>query len=172
MKAVPLASAALAFVVHRFSDTVGKDAGRVFHAQHHVQQSQGLPSGNGPLYPAALGRVGTRLMSPLRTRVSPFSLVFRFVPLDCDGRIGEVLERAFEDAGFGLTSTGLYIGIDPLGNRRVGPQGSAQRSGPGDVADHRLDSGAGIFAGCLAQLYGWAGLSRTRSVTRGALQSL
>jgi hypothetical protein len=34
MKAVPLASAALASVVHRFPDTIGEDAGRVVSLQH------------------------------------------------------------------------------------------------------------------------------------------
>jgi hypothetical protein len=58
MKAVPLASAALASVVHRFPDTVGKDAGRVVSLQHEAPATRtasgrtGLAIRNAAVRPA------------------------------------------------------------------------------------------------------------------------
>jgi hypothetical protein len=65
MKAVPLASAALASVVHRFPDTIGKDAGRVVSLQHLASSKPGPPAGRlawptrtPPLLTALDSRVG------------------------------------------------------------------------------------------------------------------
>jgi hypothetical protein len=52
MKAVPLASAALASVVHRFPDTIGEDAGRVVSLQHLAPSKPAppaWPTGTPPL---------------------------------------------------------------------------------------------------------------------------
>jgi hypothetical protein len=78
MKAVPLASAALASVVHRFPDTIGKDAGRVVSLQH-VAPSKPVPpawpTGTPPLLTALDSPVGllssmNRGLGPLKVMIS------------------------------------------------------------------------------------------------------
>jgi hypothetical protein len=62
MKAVPLASAALASIVHRFPDIVGKDAGRVFSVQHHAPSKSGPPA-RGPRWPSGTPLLARRWLA-------------------------------------------------------------------------------------------------------------